>query len=61
MHVLILHELALTPIPNVSGMVGELITPAQVLVEEMAIISDCDDEENDEGIVSSKFKGNFSI
>jgi hypothetical protein len=61
MHVLILHELAPTPVPDVSGMVGELITPAQVLVEEMAITSDCDDEEDDEGIASSKSEDNFSI
>jgi hypothetical protein len=60
MHVLILHELAPTLVPDVSGMVGELITPSQVLAEEMVITSDCDDEEDDEGIASSKFEGNFS-
>ncbi len=54
-------ELAPTPVPNVSGMVGELITLTQVLVEEMAITSYCDDEEDDESIASSKSKGNFSI
>jgi hypothetical protein len=38
-------------------MAGELITPTQVLVEEMAITSNCDDE----SIVSSKFESNFLI
>jgi hypothetical protein len=61
LRVIISLELAPTPVLDVSGMVGELITPAQVLVEEMAITSHCDDKKDDEGIASSKFEGNFSI
>ncbi len=61
LRVIISLELAPTPILDVSGMVGELITLAQVLVEEMAITSHCDNEEDDEGIASSKSEGNFSI
>ncbi len=50
-----------TPIPDVSGIVGELITLAQVVIEKMAISLDCDDEEDNEGIVSFKSECNFSI
>ncbi len=50
-----------THVPDVSGMVGELITLAQVVIEKMAITLDCDDEEDNEGIVSFKSKCNFSI
>jgi xanthosine utilization system XapX-like protein len=57
LRVIIPHEPACALVLNVSGMVGELITPTQVLVEEMAITSNCDDE----GIASSKFESNFSI
>jgi len=61
LRVIILTKPTPTPIPDVSGMVGELITLAQVLIEKMVITLDCDDEEDDEGIVSFKSECNFSI
>lgn len=39
-------------------MVGELITPTQVLATEMAVTYHCDDDEKDEVIVSLEFEGN---
>ncbi len=60
--VIIPFEHAPTLVPYVNEMVRELINPAQVLAKEMAVISDCDDDEEvDEGLASSKFEGNFSI
>jgi hypothetical protein len=50
-----------TPIPDVSGMVGELITLAQIVIKKMAITLDCDDEDGNEAIVSFKSECNFSI
>lgn len=38
----------LVPPPNVDAMVGQMITPTQMLVEEMAIAFEHDDDEIDE-------------
>jgi hypothetical protein len=55
-------EHAPTLAPYVNEMIGELITPAQVLAKEMVIRSDCDDdEEANDKLASSNFEGNFSI
>ncbi len=44
-------EETIVPLPNVNEFIGELITLAQVLAENLAITSDCDDE--DEQKISS--------
>ncbi len=62
LRVIIPSEHAPTLVPYVNEMVSELITPAQVLTEEMVIRFDCDDdEEANDKLVSSNFEGNFSI
>jgi hypothetical protein len=51
-----------TPTSDANEMVGELINPTHVLGKEMVVTSNCDDDEEiDEGLVSSKSEGNFSI
>jgi hypothetical protein len=44
---------------NVETLIGDLITPIHVLVEEMAIApkDDKDDEENSQDLASLDFKG----
>jgi hypothetical protein len=55
-------ERAPTLVLDANEMVGELVNLAQILVKEMAIRSNCDDDEEvDEGLASSKSGGNFSI
>ncbi len=46
------------PLPNhLDGLDGELITPIQVLVKEMAISYECDDDDADEHFWSFDLEG----
>lgn len=50
----------LAPLENVDEIDGKTITQTQVLAEELAMPSKCDDDEHDEeNLASSEFKGNL--
>jgi hypothetical protein len=51
----------LVPLKNVDEIDGKIITQTQVLAKELAMPSECDDDEQDEeNLASSGSKGNLS-